>query len=144
MIIVLDTSVLISGIFWKGPPNKVLEMISARQDIELAQSFETYDEFEKVINREKFTQIAGQRKLDIAQVLESLFTVSTFFLISRESKDKVGREIEIEDPDDLVFIELALEAGAEYIISGDPHLLKLEKYQNIKIVKPAEFLETLP
>jgi predicted nucleic acid-binding protein len=37
----------------------------------------------------------------------------------------------------------ALEGNADFIISGDKHLLNLRNYQGIKMVTPAEFLESL-
>jgi uncharacterized protein len=45
----------------------------------------------------------------------------------------------IEDKDDNKFIDAALEANADYIISADQHLLKLGSYKGIKIVRPVEF-----
>jgi len=37
-------------------------------------------------------------------------------------------------------IEAGVEGRADYIITGDRHLLRIKKYGNIKIVSPAEFL----
>lgn len=42
--------------------------------------------------------------------------------------------------DDLIFIELALEAGAKFVVSGDKHLLELDEVGNIRILSVAEFL----
>ena len=47
------------------------------------------------------------------------------------------------DPDDDEIIACALEAGADYIITGDPHLLSLKQYRQIRIVTPRVFLEIL-
>lgn len=44
-----------------------------------------------------------------------------------------------DDPEDNKFIECALEADADYIISSDKHLLFLENYDNVKILAPKEF-----
>lgn len=44
------------------------------------------------------------------------------------------------DPDDDIFLALALASEAEYIISGDGHLLNLGTYRDIAIVTPATFL----
>jgi uncharacterized protein len=44
-----------------------------------------------------------------------------------------------EDPDDDKFLECAVEGGAEYIVSGDAHLLNLQNYQGIQILTPAVF-----
>lgn len=47
------------------------------------------------------------------------------------------------DPDDNMFIETALLGNCSYIISGDRHLLGLNQYEDIKIIKPAVFLKLI-
>lgn len=42
------------------------------------------------------------------------------------------------DPDDDHVLACALAAKADLIVSGDRHLLALNRYQNIPIVSPAE------
>lgn len=44
------------------------------------------------------------------------------------------------DPKDNKFLALALDAGAEQIISGDSDLLELNPYQGVKILTSSEFL----
>ena len=46
MKIVIDTNVLIPGIFWKGPSNEILRLIETRDNLQLVQSLETYKELE--------------------------------------------------------------------------------------------------
>lgn len=48
-----------------------------------------------------------------------------------------------EDPSDNRYLECAVEGDAEYIVSGDQHLLRLATYQRIKILTPREFLAVL-
>jgi len=50
-------------------------------------------------------------------------------------------EIIKDDPDDNKFTECAVTNKADYIISGDNHLLNLREYGNIKILSPKEFLD---
>ena len=45
----------------------------------------------------------------------------------------------LDDTEDNKFIECALEAEADYIISSDKHLLFLEKYESVKILSPKDF-----
>jgi len=45
----------------------------------------------------------------------------------------------IEDQDDNKFIDCALEGKAKYIITDDPHLLKLKEFESIKIVSQISF-----
>jgi putative PIN family toxin of toxin-antitoxin system len=48
---------------------------------------------------------------------------------------------EIEaDPDDDMFLECASAADADYLISGDTHLLDLGSFQGIPVLSPDEFL----
>lgn len=49
----------------------------------------------------------------------------------------------VADPDDDVYLEAAMEGRAEYVVSGDRHLLELEEYEGVRILRPAEFLELL-
>ena len=46
-----------------------------------------------------------------------------------------------DDPDDDKFIECAVELKADYVISGDRHLLAVGDYMGIKIQSPASCLE---
>ena len=50
-------------------------------------------------------------------------------------------EVIADDPDNRI-LECAVEGQAEFIISGDKHLLKLKAYQGIAIVTPVDFLES--
>ena len=45
-----------------------------------------------------------------------------------------------EDPNDNMLIECAVEANADYIISGDEHLTKLKQFRGIRIVSVNDFL----
>lgn len=63
----------------------------------------------------------------------------THFLLAGKLEVSIVRD----DPDDDKIVACALEAGADYIISGDPHLLNLKHYRNIQIVTPKAFLKVL-
>jgi predicted nucleic acid-binding protein len=49
-----------------------------------------------------------------------------------------------EDPDDDRYVECAVEGRAEYVVSGDRHLLTLGSYRDFVIVSPRAFLAVLP
>jgi predicted nucleic acid-binding protein len=46
-----------------------------------------------------------------------------------------------KDPADDKFLECAVAQHAKYVISGDRALLAVERYMNIRIVNPLEYLE---
>jgi putative PIN family toxin of toxin-antitoxin system len=48
-----------------------------------------------------------------------------------------------DDPTDNVVLECAVDAGCNYIVSGDKHLLRLETYEGIQILRVADFLRHL-
>lgn len=45
------------------------------------------------------------------------------------------------DPNDDMYLELALSGKADAIITNDPDLLVLDPFENISIISPQEFLE---
>jgi len=47
-----------------------------------------------------------------------------------------------QDPSDNKFLELAKEGKADYILSGDNHLLDLKTFRGIQIITPNEFFES--
>ncbi|MDE2870415.1 MAG: putative toxin-antitoxin system toxin component, PIN family [Gemmatimonadota bacterium] len=47
------------------------------------------------------------------------------------------------DPKDNKILELAICGLADWIVSGDPHILVLDPFRDIRIVRPADFLGVL-
>jgi putative PIN family toxin of toxin-antitoxin system len=54
-----------------------------------------------------------------------------------EPKERM--EVVKDDPKDNMFVEAAVVGKADYIVSQDKHLLKLEEVKGIKMVSPEEF-----
>jgi putative PIN family toxin of toxin-antitoxin system len=52
-------------------------------------------------------------------------------------------KVVVDDPDDDKVIECAVVGKADYIVTGDRHLLTLGQYSNISIVKAAQFISIL-
>jgi len=48
-----------------------------------------------------------------------------------------------QDPDDNLVLECAFSGGADYVVSGDKHLLDLGKYRNMRIISVKEFKKFL-
>ena len=46
-----------------------------------------------------------------------------------------------EDPSDALILACAKQAGANFLVSGDRHLLQLEHYEKIRILTASRFLE---
>ena len=138
MNIVVDTNVLISAVLWKGPPSDALKIILEKYS--LVQSQSSLKEFEKVLRREKFARKLEKRDLTVDTVIETLIRQSRLYTVSKKA-GLTAREVKIEDVDNLVFIELAVEASAKFVVSGDKHLLELDEVGNTIILGVAEFLK---
>jgi putative PIN family toxin of toxin-antitoxin system len=128
--IVLDTNVLISGIFFRGPPHKILKAWKSKK-IQIVISPEIYSEYIRVadIISNKYPSI------DISRIL-NLITVHSEIIQPSILPEKV-----CQDPDDDKFIACALSGQVEFIVSGDKDLLKQSGYKGIGIIIPKEFCD---
>jgi len=128
MKVVKDTNVLISGIFWKGQPNKVLNLWKEGK-ITPVISADMVSEFTRVMNDFKI------------QLPQSMIRQCTNLILRNsimiEPKERIS--VVKDDSADNMFIEASVAGDAEYIISQDKHLLKLKSYKRVKIVNPEEF-----
>lgn len=47
------------------------------------------------------------------------------------------------DPEDDKFVAAAVEAGADYVVTGDKDLLDIARYRGLRLISPATFLRIL-
>jgi len=128
--VVMDTNVFVSGVFFSGPPYKILTAWQSG-DFELVVSDEILDEYKRVGEI-----LAEERpKIDLDPILN--FVIEH----ARVYKPTKLKEPICEDPDDDKFIACALASGSKVIISGDKHLLKVSGFQGIEVLKPREFVD---
>lgn len=127
--VVLDTNVTISALFWEGNPRKIYDLVHQGKLIMLL-SDDMEREFIRVLGYEKF----GLSPQEVMPFLKNLRTHA------RHVETKSKTSVVIADPTDNIFLECAIDGGANFIISGDRHLLDIKAYKGIKIVKAGEFL----
>ena len=48
-----------------------------------------------------------------------------------------------DDPKDSPILRAALEAGADYLVSNDLHLLELKQYESVRMLSLTEYLNVL-
>ena len=129
---VLDTNVVISGLFWSGPPSRIMGKALKSKFI-LVSSRAIIDEIEEILAR-KFKLSAK----DISEFHEIF--VSRFEII--EVKIRIPSAVP-RDPSDNKIIECAQAGNADYIVTGDDDLLSLKKYADILIVSPNDFVKLI-
>ena len=130
MMVVLDTNVFISGIFWKGSSNKVLTDWRNGK-FTLVTSLEAVSEIIKVLKDFKIKLSDDMIKEWVDLIVRNSIIV--------EPKEKIS--IIKDDSKDNIFIETAVAGSVDYIVSQDNHLLKLREFRGIKIITPGEFLK---
>ena len=128
--VVLDTNVIVSAMGWRGPPRGILEQCIEGK-LELLTSPALFAELTKVLEREKFHFIPREEREEFCLLFLELATVvEPDFVI----------DIIAEDDADNRVLECAVAGGADFIITGDKHLLTLKNYEQIQIIKPARFM----
>ena len=128
--ITADTNTLISSIISKGNEFELLKL-AHKGKIEIVLSPQILKEFRDVISRTKF----GFSEEQIDNAFKEVLNIATIVVPS------IKLDIIKEDPSDNKILECAEAGNADYIVSGDGHLLKLKEYKNIRIVRTSEILK---
>jgi len=125
--IVLDTNVIVSGVFWRGKPFAILRAW-AQGRLSVVGSPEILWEYERVL-----LEVAKHK---VTADLDHWLT----FLQDRIELIQPGREVKLcRDPNDDMFLSCAVAAHAVCIVSGDDDLLVLKAVEGIPILKVAAF-----
>lgn len=131
--VVLDTNVLVSAILLKGRLSKFVDLWR-NGVISPALSKETFHEFRAVLSYPKF----NLSKDDIKAIIEH--EILPYFEVIDIKEKIVGI---CRDPDDDMFLAVAVNAKAAYVVTGDKDLLELGKYKSVKINSPQKHLALL-
>ena len=132
---VIDTNLIVSGTAKSNTvPHRLVEGWRKKEYL-LVTSIPILTEIKEVLDRKEIQSHFFLKSEDIQEIMQRL---STQTIITPGS---LVIDIIKDDPDDNKFISAAIEGNASYIISGDKHLLNIEEYQGIKILKARNFLE---
>lgn len=134
---VVDTNVLVSSIISsKSSPAKIINYWQERKFV-LVTSEKILQETRRVLNYPKISKKYHFNKEKVNELIHG------FSLFSEVCKPAKKISVIQQDPEDNKFLEAALTAKVDFIVSGDSHLLNLKKYQGIKILTAKEFAKTL-
>ena len=121
MKIFADTNVIVSMLLWGKSLEQLFVLINARK-ITLGFSPATIEELFRVVNYPQIAKQALKQNVDAEVLADKLVAASEICYPSKTF------DIVADDPSDNKILETALEAKAEYIISGDRHLLQLKTF----------------
>jgi putative PIN family toxin of toxin-antitoxin system len=128
---VLDTNVLISGLIWRSVPHRCL--LAAQAGL---YELVTADP----ILRELHDKLVAKFKNTAEEADESvggIRNVATLVSLTGQSGWVHA------DPDDDKFVDAAIVASADYIVSGDHQLLSLGVVAGIPVITPRQFADQL-
>ena len=131
--VVLDTSVLISSLLFRGEVSKLVDLWKKGAFIPVI-SKGTFEELETVLDYPKFGLSKEEKVEMIAEEILPFFEVV-----------EVRQEVKgiCRDPADDKFISCAVSAGADFIVTGDKDLMEIKKYRSVKVLSASDFLEMM-
>jgi putative PIN family toxin of toxin-antitoxin system len=131
---VLDTNVLISALLFEGECAKLVPLWKNGRFVYLL-SKPILEEYVRALAYPKFRltdkEVKALIEEDLLPFIETVKTVSHKKVIVPKLKDR----------DDKKFLTAAVVGEAEYLVTGDRWLLEIEKYQNVLILRPSDFLK---
>lgn len=130
---VFDTNVLVSALlFDAGKPAKAF--FAVLRDGEVIVSADVVSEVSEVLGREKFRRYVSEEQR--GRFLQGLLREAK--LVEIQETVQACR-----DPKDDKFLELAVNGGADCIVSGDDDLLVLSPFRGVDILTPSDFLAAM-
>ena len=130
MKVVLDTNVLISAIFFSGPPSRILSAW-IDDEFELVVSTEILEEY-----REVATRIGGKfPDVELGPVLDRIVSNALLVVPAHLPDDACA------DPNDIKFLECGVACSAVSVVSGDRALLRASGYRGVQVLTPRQFVD---
>lgn len=130
--VVLDSNVLISGfVFEKGKPAAILEALR-KGEIEVVISPFILEEISR-----SFSEDFDWNNRRISEAIQ--------FLLDHCIPVNPDPEAAVPEltPADNRILDCAVHGQVEYLVTGDKGILKLQEYEQIEIITPAQFLAVL-
>lgn len=135
MRVTLDTNVLVSAFISKyGHSADILDLIATFEEITLVLSEEILEEFTDVMGREEVKTRFRYTMGDVSRYKSGISGIAE--IVKVRSSFKAVKD----DPEDDIVVNTALDGMADYIVSGDRHLMKLRRFKGVRIVGPSAFM----
>jgi len=128
---VVDTNVLISAAVFGGLPRLLLERARSRAFMLITSPW-LIEEFTKKL-RTKFKVSASEAMLAGELVKDFALVVTP----------EMNLEVIAKDPDDNHVLECAVAGNADFIVTGDKHLLDFGSFEGIQVLTARQFLHFL-
>lgn len=131
--VVLDTNILVSALIGNSYPKQIIFECIFDKKIIVCVSPQILKEYQEVLNRPKFDEFKDFKK-------KALILLNYFEEIAEYYEPTFKLDF-ISDEADNRFLELALTANAQYIVTGNFTDFDFTEFKSIKIVSPQYFYE---
>jgi putative PIN family toxin of toxin-antitoxin system len=134
---VLDANVFVSGILRdQGVPGRILQAWGDER-FQLVTSEPILEEVGRVLRYPRISRRHGWPEKDVASFLDDVRHLAVL------TPSELTLAVIAQDAADNRYLECAIEAEADCIVSGDHHLLELGEYRGIEVLTPRAFLDLL-
>jgi putative PIN family toxin of toxin-antitoxin system len=132
--IVVDTNVLVSALLKEYSSSALIVSLILQETLKLCLSPEILDEYKRVLSYNKFQDLDQTTvKALLAELLRKSLMVEPKTLL----------DIIKADSEDNKFLECALEAEADFFITGNIKHFSFKEFHQTKIVTPSQFLQII-
>jgi len=121
---------------WGGWPADILKT-AEEGIITVVVSEDIVEEVNRALAYHKLKEIYQEAGVSREELVETMLRIGE--VVEVETKLDVIKE----DPSHDKFLECAAESNADYIVSGDEHLLKIRRYKKSKITSARQFIRLL-
>jgi putative PIN family toxin of toxin-antitoxin system len=133
--VVIDTNVIVSAFINRaGIPAQVLEFLIQNDEVQIWVSAEIVHEYDNVFRREKFSRYSHFHS-------EAELFLNALDGFTEKLNPTLRLQDVLPDDDDHKFLELAVEAKVDFLITGNTSHFPFKIYQGVQIVSPAEYWE---
>ncbi len=131
-LLVIDTNVLVSGLLSPHSHSAVLIRLVAGGSVSVAFDDRILAEYREVLARPKFPFKPAQIETLLTQVEEEGLKVTPQPVSAK-----------LPDADDVPFLEVALAANVDFLVTGNMKHYPLKSRRGIKVISPRQCIELL-
>ena len=135
---VLDANVLVSALIRpENTPGRIVRLFVERAAFELVMSQSILEELRRSLD---YPRVRKYLKISTEELEAWLWSI----VLRCDVVEPAPRPAVVQaDPDDDIYLFAAVDGRADYLVSGDRHLLDLSEFQGIRIVTARAFLSLL-
>ena len=130
----IDTNIVFSAAIGNGYSKRILKKIIFDDTINICISTEIVKEYDRVSNYLRIQKKYPLFKEEMDDMILSLKEIARVYFPTQSFSI-------LKDISDNIYLDLAHEAKAHYIITGNKNDFSIAQFEQIKIVSPKEFCE---